>query len=120
MKLIVAGSRSISVVRLEAFDIQRLVYLFGLPRPSEIISGGCTSGADAWIENNWSGILKIFKADWLKNGKAAGPIRNAEMAEYGDVLLLIWDGESKGSSSMKEQMVKRNKPVYEIVIKETK
>lgn len=62
---------------------------------------------------------KEFPADWKAHGKAAGPIRNKQMAEYADALLLIWDGESKGSASMKNEMLKLNKPVYEVIIKRT-
>lgn len=61
--------------------------------------------------------VKTFRADWKKHGKAAGPIRNREMAQYADALLLIWDGTSRGSKNMKEEMLKLNKPVYEVVLK---
>lgn len=40
-------------------------------------------------------------------GRAGGPIRNAKMAEYGDALLLIWDGKSRGSQSMLREATKR-------------
>jgi hypothetical protein len=42
------------------------------------------------------------------------------MAEYADALLLIWNGESRGSANMKENMVKLGKPVYEVILKEPK
>jgi len=64
--------------------------------------------------------LKIFHAEWEEHGKAAGPIRNKQMANYGEKLLLIWDGESRGSANMKAEMLKLNKPVYEIIIREYK
>ena len=58
--------------------------------------------------------VKYFRPDWDKRGKAAGPIRNQEMAKYADVLLLIWDGKSKGSLSMRDAMEKLNKPIFEV------
>ena len=58
--------------------------------------------------------VKYFRPDWNKHGKAAGPIRNQEMAKYADVLLLIWDGKSKGSLSMRDAMEKLNKPIFEV------
>jgi hypothetical protein len=68
----------------------------------EIVSGGA-SGADSLGERyakEKGHKLKVFKADWDKHGKAAGPIRNEEMAKYADGLIAFWDGESKGTKSM--------------------
>ncbi len=62
--------------------------------------------------------VKKFPADWKTHGKAAGMIRNREMAEHADELYLVWDGKSSGSRNMKEEMIKREKPVHELVIKD--
>ena len=67
-----------------------------------IISGGAR-GADALGElyaksNNLP--CKVFKADWDKHGKAAGHIRNREMAEYSEYCVVFWDGVSRGSKNM--------------------
>ena len=87
---------------------------------TEIVSGGCPSGADAagerWASENDVGVLR-FKAEWEKYGKAAGPIRNKKMAEYADALLLIWDGKSPGSRNMREEMKKLGKKIYEVKVK---
>lgn len=64
------------------------------------------------------GHSRTFKADWNTYGKTAGPKRNAQMAEYGDALLVIWDGKSRGSANMKSEMLKLGKPVYEVIIKQ--
>ena len=73
-----------------------------------IISGHCR-GADMLGEqlaNKYSIPIKIFPADWDKHGKAAGHIRNRQMAEYasdGDnigILVAFWDGKSRGTKSM--------------------
>ena len=67
-----------------------------------IVSGGAT-GADTlgerYAEENGFEIEK-HPADWKKYGKAAGPIRNKEMAEVCDMLICFWDGKSKGTGSM--------------------
>jgi len=46
--------------------------------------------------------LSIFKADWKKYGRAAGPIRNREMYHYAledkPMIIAFWDGVSKGTS----------------------
>jgi YspA, cpYpsA-related SLOG family len=46
-------------------------------------------------------------ADWKKHGKAAGPIRNQEMATTGiDLGLAFWDGKSKGTRDMMNRLHK--------------
>ena len=128
MKLIIAGSRTLTVSNkfLDSFITMEKLQI------TEIVSGGA-SGIDECGENfqkcyTEMGVryynpntptLTKFLADWKAHGKAAGPIRNKQMAEYADALLLIWDGESRGSASMKNEMVKLNKPVYEIIIRKT-
>ena len=67
-----------------------------------IVSGGAT-GADALGEQYASekGLtIDRHPADWKKNGRAAGPIRNAEMADVSDALIAFWDGQSRGTKSM--------------------
>lgn len=40
-----------------------------------------------------------IKPDWDKFGKAAGFIRNEEMIKESDEVLLLWDGESRGTKN---------------------
>ena len=44
----------------------------------------------------------LHPADWNRLGRAAGPIRNEEMAEVSDALIAFWDGKSRGTKSMIE------------------
>lgn len=123
MKLLIAGSRSFDANKLiELFEINSLLKMFNLEWPEEFVHGGCPTGADKYCDevadNYWKEAkLKVFRADWDQHGKAAGPIRNKEMAEYADVLILIWDGTSKGSANMKKEMLRQNKKVHEIILK---
>lgn len=112
MKLIVAGSRSFKDYRLlesilvEYFDIDSL----------EIVSG-CARGADRLGEvfaEAYRLPVKKFPADCNDIGKADGVIRNKQMADYADQLLIFWDGESKGSSNMISTMRRLNKPVFQV------
>lgn len=105
--MIIAGSRTFTelftddgALRLVANTIDDL---FDEP-PTEIVSGGA-KGADQVGERfaEQEGIpVQRFEPDWDEHGKAAGPIRNEEMAEYADVLVAFWDGESSGTKSMIE------------------
>ena len=88
---------------------------------NEVVSGGA-KGVDSVVPllRKYVGVhYKEFLADWDTHGKPAGHIRNKQMADYGDALLLIWDGESKGSKNMKENMQRLGKPVYEVIMKGT-
>lgn len=69
---------------------------------SEIIHGGA-EGADwhAGKYAEWQGIpVKVYPADWKKHGRAAGPIRNAEMLEDSKPdLVLAFEG-GRGTADM--------------------
>jgi hypothetical protein len=117
MKLIIAGSRTIHLAPPVMESI--LVDLCNIRSAEEIVSGAAkgidTSGE--WFADRHGVPIKQFPADWDKHNKAAGHIRNKEMADYADALLLIWDGESRGSKNMKENMTKQGKPVYEVILR---
>ena len=115
MKLIIAGGRNIT--DLESESIQAFINFLEIEGITEIVSGGA-KGVDkageiyAHVHNI---PCQVFPAEWNKYGKAAGPIRNSVMANYGDALLIIWDGKSRGSADMKQRMTKLSKPVWEIL-----
>ena len=121
MKLIIAGGRDFTYISTPMIDSFLEVHHIYYRNIEQVVSGGA-SGVDTAGEN-FANTLDIeierFPADWKAHGKAAGPIRNKQMAEYADTLLLIWDGESRGSASMKNEMLKLKKPVYEIIIRKT-
>ncbi len=70
-----------------------------------IIVSGHASGADSLGEKfatDHNLPCELHPADWERHGKAAGPIRNEEMAEVADALIAFCDGQSKGTKSMIE------------------
>lgn len=89
-------------------------------RITEIVSGRAL-GIDTLGEQlaDKLGIEKtIFPAKWTEFGVRAGTLRNEDMAEYGDIAIVIMvSGGSSGSKNMIEQMVRRKKPyiAYEII-----
>jgi hypothetical protein len=99
IKVIIAGGREFN-------DYNKLRdycnYVLQKQKEIEIVSG-TARGADQLgeryaTENGYS--IKQFPADWDRLGKAAGFIRNEEMAKYADALIAFWDGKSKGTEHM--------------------
>jgi hypothetical protein len=115
MKLIIAGSRDITNYdALKAAFAWTELKLDGL----EIISG-CARGVDSLAiefaeEHNL--ILHKFPADWKTNGKAAGFIRNQQMADFADSLLALWDGSSRGTQDMINRAKKKGLRVFTYII----
>jgi hypothetical protein len=110
MKTIIAGSRDVTdlgvvidAIRLSGFDI------------TEVVSGGARGPDETgeWLAKCFLHVpIKHFPPDWLKYRKAAGPIRNAEMANYADALIAIWDGKSRGTADMIEKAINRKLKLY--------
>jgi len=100
MKTIIAGSRDISNYDLVKYTTKQSNFTI-----TEVVSGtakGIDSLGEKWAQEQ--GIpIKKFPANWNEHGKAAGPIRNGQMADYADALILIWDGKSRGSANMRKQ-----------------
>lgn len=100
MKVIIAGSRGFD-------DYEALCkfcdYIIGEPKEEIEIVSGTAKGADTLGEqyaNERGYKLKQFPADWDIYGKSAGYRRNAEMANYADLLIAFHDGKSKGTKHM--------------------
>lgn len=101
-KVIIAGGRDFNdYTKLKEFCDKVLINQTEI----EIVSGGA-KGSDRLGEQyakDKGYSLKIFKADWDKYGKGAGMLRNTDMANYADALIVFWDGESKGTKNMLKQ-----------------
>lgn len=112
-RLIVAGSRTITN-RDEVF--RALDWLAQNVTVAEIVSGGCR-GVDR-LGEQWARAQNTpvtvcrFPAQWGTYGRAAGPMRNEEMAKHADALLAIWDGQSRGTNHMINCMRARTKPIF--------
>lgn len=114
MKIVIAGSRSIGLVnRVYRYELTYPYLELYRPLYTEIVSGVCSRGADQAGEAyaRYRGIpIKQFPADWDRYHKAAGYRRNAQMAEYADMLIALWDGRSNGTRHMINLMFKLRKP----------
>jgi hypothetical protein len=109
MKVIIAGGRNITDYSLLLSTIGESEFTI-----TEVVSGMApgvdTLAAQYATENNLP--LQQFWAEWEFYGRSAGPIRNRQMANYGEALIAIWDGESRGTKNMIEEATKKGLRVY--------
>jgi hypothetical protein len=99
MKIIVAGSRDFNNYELLKETMDKII---GEETDITIISG-CARGADKLGERyaeERKYKLELYPAEWDKFGRASGYIRNRSMALNGEVCVVFWDGQSKGTQHM--------------------
>jgi hypothetical protein len=82
-RILVTGSRAWS----DRAQVEwALGVAFGLWRPIVVVHGACPTGADRFAAE-WAqraGVeVEAWPADWDRHGRAAGPIRNAQMVAAG-------------------------------------
>ena len=114
MQLAIIGSRTFNDYANAKQWIDRILSEHNLPVPTQIVSGGA-KGADAIAERyaHEHGIeLQVFKADWTKYGRGAGPVRNREIIRHARHFLALWDMQSKGTRHSIETALGQGKPVY--------
>lgn len=113
MRVIIAGSRNLHVsphkiqeyVDRSGFDVTNLVC--GKAR-------GIDSCGEDWARRVGIPIKSFPYSMGVKEAvekygtsRMGGHVRNGYMADYGEGLILVWDGVSSGSASIKEQAIKK-------------
>ena len=109
-KVVVAGGRKFNDYKMLEANLDNLLSKM---EDIEIVSG-VANGADKLGErySKERGYkLKQFPADWNTHKYAAGPIRNKQMLDYCDAVIVFWDGVSRGSMNMINITKKANKPI---------
>lgn len=90
----VVGSRGIRACRALTHRLSEL-------HPARVVSGGA-QGVDAlaarWARENAVPLLEL-RPDYATHGPAAPHVRNAEIVAAADLVLVVWDGRSKGTLS---------------------
>ena len=109
MKVAVVGSRGITVQ-----DIGKYI-----GQAEEIVSGGAagvdTCAAEYAREN---GIrLTLFIPQYDLYGRAAPIVRNKQIVDYADKVIVFWDGSSRGSLSVIKYAEKMRKGCEIILVK---
>ena len=109
-KVIIAGGRDFSDYALLC---EKCDCILSQKRKSHsvVIVSGTARGADSLGEryaNERGYPIQRFRPDWKAAGRAAGFVRNAQMADAADALIAFWDGQSKGTENMIGIARKRN------------
>ena len=86
--------------------------------PAKIISGGA-SGADTMAEKfakEQTLPFEVYRADWKKHGKAAGPMRNAQIVSHATHVLAFVAKDSIGTKDTVAKARATGKHVTEVDI----
>lgn len=118
MKVAIVGSRKYPDER----EVRVFVALLALEDPELVVISGGAKGVDTWAESEAQrcGVpIELYLPHWAM-GKAAGLMRNREIAQVCDRMVAFWDGTSTGTkhaifvaSSEFKKPVEVRRPVLE-------
>lgn len=100
-KVLITGSRSFDDYDRMLNVFQKIDEKFSHYDMIVLLSGACPTGADRMAENiaeslGWN--VERYPADWKKDGKAAGPLRNQRMIdEKPDICVAFPTNASRGT-----------------------
>lgn len=111
VKLAVCGGRNERLFPTRKYDLSLQIAELGA---TEIVTGGCR-GIDQDAEDYAMELgleTTTFRPAWNEHGRAAGPLRNKQIAEYADVLVAFPGGA--GTEDMVQQMEALGKKVVRL------
>ena len=108
MRILICGGRAYA--NREAVEIALSPYRYrpmggSVPGEHVIIHGGAEGAdtlADEWARK-WVLRREIYRPDWKKHGKAAGPLRNSRMIAEGRPDICIAFPGGRGTEDMKRK-----------------
>ena len=113
-KIAVVGSRNFNNKDFVVKTLKKLIHNKNNLTDSIVLVSGGASGVDSWAEDFWK-LHKlnciIFKAEWDKYGKSAGFLRNKQIIDEADFVIVFWDGISKGTKHSIDLAIKRKLPI---------
>lgn len=114
-KLAVIGSREgIDISAIPSY-IEKILKLENISKTDLVIVSGGARGADqageSWARSEGIETL-IFLAKWKELGKGAGYIRNVDIIKNSDIVLAVWNGDSRGTAHSLSLARKMEKKVY--------
>ena len=109
MKMIIAGGRKYQFTDKDYAELDKIHKIISV---TEVVSGkakGADTCGEVWAKKNGIKVAD-FPAEWTKFGKAAGPIRNLEMAKYADALAV--SSGNDGTSNMVKNAKKEGLEIF--------
>ena len=108
--LLIAGSRNLT--EADAVFASTVCGLI-LNKADTLLNGGAT-GVDTLAHDaaKHVGATAIrCLPDWKTHGKSAGPIRNKQMVDMADEIIVLWDGKSRGTKNVINLAKRARKPL---------
>lgn len=102
MRVAIVGSRTLTLKNFDPY----------LPENTRMIISGGANGIDKCAANyaiSHNIELIEIKPDYKKYGKAAPIKRNSLIIDAADMILVFWDGKSRGSFSVINESIKKHK-----------
>lgn len=101
VRLLIAGPRDYTDYAFFQEKVDFFTASFG--EDVTLINGKCKTGVDQMAvmyaqERGWK--IEFYEAEWDLHGKAAGPIRNTEMAKEATHFIGFSNGSSRGTEDM--------------------
>lgn len=119
MRVMVTGSRYVVDFHKVWKTLDRVYASLKEDETLTVLVGDCPTGADKFA-SEWNGgpkhtDTKVFKADWKKYGRSAGPTRNQAIVDDGDIdlcLAFLQEGAlNRGTNDCIERARKARIPV---------
>lgn len=123
-KVLVCGSRSITDAPWVYSQIEKYTQELIRSNPTNlnnpVLIEGEARGVDTIaknyaLEHNWS--IEPYPAEWDKYGKSAGYIRNDTMVKEADFVIVLWDGQSRGTKHDIDLCRRYNRPYVLVIYK---
>ena len=109
LRVAVVGSRSVTDCKAL---VRRLDALHALGQVAEVVSGGA-AGVDTlaaqWALRHLVPLVEL-RPDYRAHGAGATHVRNAEIVKRADLVLVVWDGQSKGTLSAARAAARLGRP----------
>lgn len=113
-RVIIAGGRDFNDYELLKKEVD---FILSKQTEIEVVSGRCDRGVHTFTTKDGVKVYgadglgerysqekgyKVipFPANWREYGPIGGPIRNKQMAQSAEGLIIFWDGVSRGSRNM--------------------